>query len=401
MMKQQKGCIYRTRGQWALRWRENAVTPEGGIRRKMRFKTLGPVTAEHKRNSKRIPPEIQAKANEYLEPVNSGAMSSALLTIGQLIEEYFRNKHFKPSTESGYKKIWQRYLQARLQAELVRDFKRSDAFRLWKQIHAEHPTLSKRTMQHIRFFVSGIFEFAKNVGYYSGENPATADLPEGLPLGKETEAYTLDEVVRLLSLLASPKSQAIVALAWGSGLRKGEIEGLDWRDYEPTDTGATIHVRRSVWRRHHITTPKTESSADDVHIGPEIVEYIEAYRRFLRGVTEGFMFGYSATHPIDLESFVRYELKPVMQKAGMKYKGLHGFRRAAATFLAKQISGNGLRAASLVLRHSDETVTQNHYVKNSKQDRRAMQAARVAEMGETRKSAAAILGAGLRQTAVN
>jgi integrase len=280
----------------------------------------------------------------------------------------------------------------------VRDFKRPDAFRLWKQIRGANPALTKRTILHIRFFVSGVFEFAKNTGYYSGENPATADIPQDLPVGKETEAYTVEEVAQILSLLTSSKFQAIIALLWGSGLRKGEAEGLDWRDYERTDTGAKIHVRRSVWKGK-ISTPKNASSADVVHISNEIVEYIEAYRNFLGGVDEGFMFG-TYDKPINLESFVRYELKPLMWAAGMTYKGLHGFRRGNATFLAKRVDGNGLKAASLVLRHSNEAVTRDHYVKNTKQERRAMVARRVVEISETRKQAAVVLGAGLRQTAI-
>jgi hypothetical protein len=66
-------------------------------------------------------------------------------------------------------------------------------------------------------------------------------------------------------------------------------------------------------------------------------------------------------------------------------------------------SEDGVNAASIVLRHSDEGVTQQAYVKNTRQERRIRQAAKVVQINETRQQAAVILGAGIRQhsTAVN
>jgi integrase len=160
---------------------------------------------------------------------------------------------------------------------------------------------------HIRFFVSGVFEWALNHGMYSGFNPAAADLPEGLPKGKETSPYSVEEIGRMLSLLADANAQAVVAMAFGSGLRKGELAGFRWEDYEKTDNGAVIHVRQAVWHRR-ITTVKTESSVADVNLGVEFCEYIDAYRRLCRGINSGLMFGYSADRPVNLDSFANEHL---------------------------------------------------------------------------------------------
>ena len=325
---------------------------------------------------------------------------NVLLTIKELVKEYFDNKQFKPSTRYGYELIWKRYLQQRLSGVIVRDFKRADGFKLWKQIHSANPHLSKRTMQHVRFFVSGLFEFAKNVGYYTWpENPASADLPDGLTIGKETQAYSTDEVSRLLAILTSPRDQAIIALAYVGGLRMGELEGVRWEDYERTDTGAVIHIRRSIWHRK-LTTPKTISSADDVFIGPEVVTYIEAHRQFCKGVNSGYMFGLSHDRPVNLESLARNTLKPLMDTASIPWKGWHGFRRAAATHLARTMNGKGAEAASLVLRHSGTAVTEAHYIKTSKQENRARQARKEMDVAEQRQDAAAILGQNLKQATI-
>ena len=65
------------------------------------------------------------------------------------------------------------------------------------------------------------------------------------------------------------------------------------------------------------------------------------------------------------------------------------------------ICGDGLRAASLMLRHSDQGLTQISYVNNTRQERRAIQAAKVAEISETRKRAAATRRRWVEAVAVN
>jgi integrase len=397
-MRDQKGCISVDRDKWCLRWRENVkATGE----RKLRFKILGPVTAEHRRSRDRvtkkirIPKEIQGLADAVMVQVNLHPTESVLITMGQLVEnEYFPDveRHLKESTFNGYKAVWNRYLKHEIGEAIVRDYQRADAFRLWKKIHADSSfRLSRRTMAHIRFFVSGVFEWALNHGMYSGFNPAAADLPEGLPKGKETSAYSVEEIGRMLSLLADAKAQAIVAMAFGSGLRKGELAGLRWEDYEPTDSGAVIHVRQAVWHRR-ITTVKTESSIADVNLGVEFCEYIDAYRQLCQCVTSGLMFGYSADRPVNLDSFANAYFKPVLKAAGIPWRGYHGFRRGNATFLAKY---EGSHVAALVLRHSNVGTTEAHYIKNSAQERRIAQAKKVVNISVQREHAATTLADGL------
>lgn len=388
-MKEQHGSIQIKRGKtWVLRWRET-IREKGHEKRVMRFKVLGDVTAEHRRRKDRrtgrlrIPDEIRMLADSTLEPLKTTPVVSPLTTIGEFVTEYLEDRKpepgkdssgkLKPSTHTSYMKLWERYLRDRISAEVLRDFKRPDAYVLWKNLVTAYPHLSRHTMSHIRFFVSGVFEAAKNRGLFSGENPAAADLPSGLRGKAEAQAYTVDETMHILELLTRPQVQAIVALAWGSGLRKGEMAALRWTDYEPTETGAILHVRQSSWRGI-ISPPKTESSADDVKIGTEVCTFIDAYRVTIGNPLDGLMFCYSADRPINLDSLAYWHIKPILKKAGISWKGWHAFRRGNATHLAKQLAGNGTRAASIMLRHSDQGVTEQHYILNSKQDRRALKA---------------------------
>jgi integrase len=72
-------------------------------------------------------------------------------------------------------------------------------------------------------------------------------LPETKP---ERYAYTLKEVLAMITALPQPAS-TIVAAAGFTGLRLGEIRGLQWRDYD----GKNLNICRSVWRTH-VSGPK-------------------------------------------------------------------------------------------------------------------------------------------------
>lgn len=403
-MREQRGCICIDGKNWAVRWRETVRNETGAESRKLRFKVLGLVTAEHWRNKDRetgklrIPKEIEREAKRVMSPVNVGnnpRWQDVLMTIGEFVESYYFPEsfvHLKPSTQKGYRDMWRLHLRDKVAGKIMRDFERRDASDLWKEIRDRNPQMSRRTMSHIRFLLSGIFENALDRGWYSGGNPCNADLPKGLKHGGETGHYTIEEVARMLSLLANVQAQAVVALAFGSGLRKGEIAGLRWEDMEATESGAILHVRRSVWNGV-VTTPKTESSRANVRIDAAFLEYVEAYRQFAGGLTEGFMFGYSADSPINLDSFSRWKIKPVLKRAGIEWKGWHGYRRGNATFLARH---QGADVAALMLRHSSVSTTQDHYIKDTAQDRRRDAARRMDEAEGQRQAAAQVLGAGLK-----
>jgi integrase len=417
MAKEQKGQILVSRGSWALRWREYKPDPMGRVKAKRCFKTLGPVMPFHRHD--RVPKEIQAEADKILEPLANDTVETVTGTISELVDKYLQQCAFKPSTLKAYQNIWKRYLLNRIGDETVSGFRRVDAYLLWEQIHKANLHLCRATLAKIKFFLSGVFEWAKDIGAYTyPENPATANLPKNLPGKKETRAYEAEEIKRLLLLLdGSIKGQALLSVAWSSGIRRGELVGLKWEDYDPKPYGAVLHIRRSCWNKK-VTTPKTENSADDVFIGPEAVEYLEAYKQSIGNVTEGFMFGLSHDNPIDIRSFAKWTIEPLVNvcaecdkqesahdaKSNHKYQrneslprwlGWNAIRRGAATHLARNFSGDGVKAASLVLRHGGEQVTQNHYIKTSKQERRAHEAAKVANVAQQRQIAASVLGAGI------
>ncbi|HTC92896.1 MAG TPA: site-specific integrase [Terriglobales bacterium] len=434
-MKKQKGCVLVDRGKWVVRWRDSVPDGNGGKVRKLRFKILGAVTPEHRRSKERktgkfrIPAEIQQQADELVKASAESTMS-VLMTVEEAARIYFAERkdamlagRMKKRSYTTLEDRWNLYLKNRVGSRVLRDFKQSDAYRLWQEIFKEAAKegrdLSKRTMRHIRFCLSGLFTWAINNGLYSGHNPCQADLPEGLREGGETRTYTPAEVSQNLSLLApSKKAQAIVALCYGAGLIPSEWAALKWEDMQITEDGAIINLVRSYCDGQlDERRLKTRNRKDYVVIDQLILDYVEAYRQELGGITEGFMFMGKKNGILNYRSFYRYTMQPLLNRCtcgktrkehtknyAHQFKrdeslpvwgGWYGFRRCTGTVVAKGQGGAlQINSAASVLRNTP-TVALKHYVQHTAQEKRATRVHEELAKLEQRKNSSVVLSGAL------
>jgi len=94
-------------------------------------------------------------------------------------------------------------------------------------------------------FLSGIFRYAKRQGVLNSENPMRdVVLPKAKPAA-DTYAYSLEEITQMLHVLPEPAA-TIVAAASFTGVRKGELRGFRWEDFD----GGQIRISQSYWRSH-------------------------------------------------------------------------------------------------------------------------------------------------------
>src|SRR5262249_23745955 len=134
--RQQCGYIYRRGGWWMLRYRETVLEGRELVRRQV-ARQIEPVRPEHMR-LKRPPPEVEDKAKQLLQPLNSHAYTpEATQTIEQFAETvYFPNleSQKRASTVKGYKARWTTQLKSRCGSCRLRDFRTSDAQRILADI---------------------------------------------------------------------------------------------------------------------------------------------------------------------------------------------------------------------------------------------------------------------------
>ena len=135
---------------------------------------------------------------------------------------------------------------------------------------AKEHKLTCTTLAHIKAFLSGVFRYAKRQGVINSENPIRdVVLPKGKPAG-ETHAYSLEEIAQMLNALPEPAS-TIVAVAAFTGVRKGELRGFLWENYD----GEQVLISQSFWRGHALE-PKTSRSKAPVPVIAQLAQRLDS-----------------------------------------------------------------------------------------------------------------------------
>jgi integrase len=194
----------------------------------------------------------------------------------------FVKENNRPSTYKSYKTgNYDRHLKTRLGDVRLRDFRTVTGQRIMAGI-AKEPGVGHKTLLRNKSFLSGVFKHAKREGLIDFENPMRDVSVAGRPKKFRGDTYTMKEILTMLENLSpSPVSVAAVSMAAFTGLRLGELRGLQWQDYG----GQTLSVKRTVWRTTQ-GLPKTASSEDTVPVLPVLRLMLDNYRQYLEGLPE-------------------------------------------------------------------------------------------------------------------
>ena len=198
--------------------------------------------------------------------------------------------------------------------------------------------------------------------------------PEGYRYSRFCELYQRWRRKQDVVLRQEP-SKVLIAVAAYTGLRRGEIVGLQWGDYD----GKKIWVRRNICfgekGEMSVELPKTEASEAPVPVIAPLRRILDAWKAKAK-VTEGcwiFQAGFTRKqHPESLldaaklslvspQNVLRDVIAPALEKAKIEWYGFHGFRRGLATNL-RSLGVDDLTIKE-ILRHSDVSVTRASYIK--------------------------------------
>jgi integrase len=361
----QQGELKQINGSWLVRYYD-------GQTRKM--KKLGRVADYPTKDS--IFPAYQSFMSEVNKP-------NFQPTIGTLLRDFVLSAYFpsvgtslRGSTLRGYKAIWRNHLEPRLGHLRVRDIRVFDCQKAMESIIAANPELKQATLSRIKSFIHEIFAQAIRLGLRDGDvNPASGVKIRCANKKGKTFAYSLDEIKALLAALTEP-SRVLMAVAAYTGLRRGEIVGLMWKDYD----GKVIHVRRNICfgekGEMSVELPKTEASEAPVPVIAPLRDILDAWKKKAE-VTEGcwmFQAGFTRKkdHPQSLldaarmtplspANVLRDVVFPALEKHEIEWLGYHAFRRGLATNL-RALGVDDLTIME-ILRHSDVSVTRQNYIK--------------------------------------
>jgi integrase len=157
----------------------------------------------------------------------------------------------------------------------------------------------------------------------------------------------------MLAMLEEP-AQTVALTAALTGLRKSELLGLRWQDYD----GQQLTVKRSRWNGIE-NEPKTRRSRSPIPVVRQLRDALEAHRLRAGQLAQPDLPIFQAGNgkPLNLDNLARRVITPVSQ-----WHGWHAFRRGLATNLHDL--GVDDKTIQTILRHSNIGITQNIYIKS-------------------------------------
>jgi integrase len=350
----QRGQIFKRDGAWHLRFYTQEVTDAGLVRRRI-SQRLARIDDAHK--NKR---DVWPLAEEILSPLNRGTqLPEGAITFAEFVEKYFLPNiaaKRKPSTHKFYRDAFKNHLRDSVGMIRMRDFTTRHAQDLIDSIPLSHQSLLR-----IKTAMSAVFTFARQRDIIRTANPLQGVKAEGKRSKPDRYVYTLPEIRHMIVKLPEP-ARSVVAVAAFTGLREGEIRGLQWADY----TGEFLHVRRSVWRTH-VGSPKTEESVAPVPVIPLLRTILDEHRKRYPGQSWIFAGG-KMGFALHLDNLSRRVIAPAL---GDRWHGWQSFRRGLGSNLYDL--GVSDKVVQEILRHANVATTRDHYIViNSEKSKAAM-----------------------------
>jgi integrase len=155
----------------------------------------------------------------------------------------------------------------------------------------------------------------------------------------EGEARTFLESARA----STDRFEALYVVAITTGLRRGELLGLRWKDVD-LERG-TLRVGRALVReggRHVLGETKTKRGRRQINLTHRTVNALKAHRKKQReekmrraGLYKdcGLVFASGVGTPVNPRNLIRRSFKPLLEEAGLPEIRFHDLRHTCATLL--------------------------------------------------------------------
>ena len=229
--------------------------------------------------------------------------------------------------------------------------------------------LSHKTMVHYLSFISTIIDYAIKMDMLTDNPCRRVTVPKGSK--KDRRILTIEQTEEFIRLLneAPQKYRVFFMLDIYSGMRRGELLGLEWKDID-FDEGIIRIQRTSNYTKSrgiYTDTTKTEGSERWIKVPEEIVELLKTYRT-VQDIDKSNL----ANQWIDTDRlFTQWNgwpmspqtpydwLRKFCKKHDFPFYGVHQFRHLHTSLLIG--AGVDPTTVSGILGHSQVSTTMNLY----------------------------------------
>ncbi len=227
--------------------------------------------------------------------------------------------------------------------------------------------LSRRGLREALMLARAIFREALKVDLIM-RNPAEAvevSLPKASPVGK---VLLPEQVPAFLEAAKEERLYPALFLILTTGLRRGEVCGLKWEDVDLEGWRLTVRNNRTTLSGKVLETlPKTTRGFRTIHLSPDAVEVLRAWKRVQEEEREKAQdawedTGYVFTNPLGLPIHpdnLNHALRRVCDRAGLPRLRVHDLRHTHATLLLRK--GVPVEVVSEKLGHATPAFTLTQY----------------------------------------
>ena len=346
---------------------------------------LPSVMGERRRKSKTFPAGTpKAVVDDFKRQVEinlaTGEFTSDKnITLADYVEKvYFDTytKYLSPTTVTNYHKLYtskkdyciKKYFGKYKMKEITRRM-------VQQYVNLLADNVSSKTVRSYLFWLNSVFKAAISEDIIKPNNNPTEHIKLPPKTKAPIEAYTVDEVNKLLALSVNDDiTHLVMGLGFLAGLRRGEMLGLRWQDVDFNKDNAMLHIvqtRVVVDDVEHIKPPKTAAGKRDIPIPDTLVKILKSAE--LRYKTNKIKYGQDfvdSGYVITKENgeayrpdgvSIHYErfMYKVEEEHGIPYKSLHKLRHSYATLLID--GGANPKVVQKNLGHEDITMTLGTY----------------------------------------
>ena len=230
--------------------------------------------------------------------------------------------------------------------------------------------LSRKTMVHYLSFISTVLDYGIRMDMLNDNPCRRVTIPKGSK--KKRHILTMKETQHFFTLLddhAPLKWKTFFTLIIYSGMRRGEMLGLEWHDID-LQTGV-IHIERTSnytkARGIYTDTPKTESSVRFIKVPMNVIDVLKEYREWQDSEIMRLGSKWNETdrlftkwdgRPMNLQTPYGW-LKEFCEEHSFPFYGIHQFRHLHTSLLIG--AGIDPTTVSGVLGHAQVSTTLNLY----------------------------------------
>jgi integrase len=192
-------------------------------------------------------------------------------------------------------------------------------------------------------------------------NPA-ADVPRPKAQKEEIRPLDLQQVTLFLEAAKSDRLYPLYVLALDSGMRQGELFGLQWPDFD-FESGS-VQVQRSLEEikgKLRLKDVKTAKARRRIDLSPFALGVLHEHRKAMlaEGRAAGPVFCDTRGGWLRKSNFARGSFKPALERAGLPDTRFHDLRHTCATLLL--LADVNVKIVSERLGHSKIQITLDTY----------------------------------------